>query len=152
MPITVGTTQNADPWDEEDAFVSDLTAAMQAAVESIDEQRTRRASSGSSRTHGDPRVAVRQDTHLPPVTGRRKPSTFGGAVRQTFGPAAAATWTAIRELFALAVTFWVAAIVVTFAAPEQATLAVVITATGALRVLFLAATWGSQVTSEARAR
>ena len=132
--------------------MSDLTAAMQAAVESVDEQRTRRTSPGSSRTDGDRRVAVRQDTALPPVGSHREPSTFSGVVRQTLGPVAAAAWLAVRELFALAVTFWVAALVVTFAAPEQATLAVVITVTGALRVLFLAATWGSQMTSEARAR
>ena len=131
--------------------MSDLTAAMQAAVESVDEHRPRRTSPDTRRTNGDRHVALRQDTHLPPVASRREPSTFSGVVRQTFGAGAAAAWMAVREMFALAVTFWVAALVVTFAAPDQATLAVVITTTGVLRVLFLAATWGSQAAaSESR--
>lgn len=132
--------------------MSDLTAAMQAAVESVDDQRTRRPSPDTNGTTGDRHVAVRQDPNLPPIARRREPSTFAGVVRQTLGPVAAAAWMGIRELFALAVTFWVAALVVTFAAPDAATLAVVVTTTGALRVLFLVATWGSQLATEARTR
>lgn len=139
---------SVEPWDKEGVFVSDLTAAMQAAV---DDQRTRHVSPGTSRPRGERHVAVHRDMHLPPVAGRQQPSTFGGVIRETFGPAAATAWMAVREVFALSVTFWVAAIVVTFAAPEQASLAVVVTTTGALRVLFLAATWGSRAATEARA-
>lgn len=131
--------------------MSELTAALQAAVQSVDGDRHRDRIPSESPDHRPTRsVAMRRDEDaLPPIAGRRDPSTFGGAVRESFGPGVAAVWTGVREAFLLVVTFWVAAILVAFAAAEQATLPVVLAATGALRLVLLAAGWTSR-TVEAR--
>lgn len=125
--------------------MSELTAAMQAALQSVDNgQRTRRPTgeSAPTRSTGPGGVALRDDERgLPPVARRREgPTTFGHAVRDAFGPLAAAAWVGVRELFLLVVTFWVAAILVTFAVAEAATLGAVLVATAGLRLLLLGAT------------
>lgn len=121
--------------------MSELTAAMKAAVESLDGDDRPHRAPPAPRDRGPSRgVALRHDEdHLPPIAWRRGPSTFGEALRETFGPVAAAAWMGVREGFLLIVTFWVAAILVAFAAGEHATLPVVLTATATMRLLLLAA-------------
>lgn len=123
--------------------MSELTAAMQAAVQSVDAgQRPHRPTAEGARAAGPGGVALRDDDRgLPPVASRRAgPTTFGDALRDAFGPVAAAAWVGVREVFVLAVAFWVAAILVTFAVAEAATLTTVLVATAVLRLLLLGAT------------
>lgn len=126
--------------------MSELTAAMKAAVDSLDtDTPPRRAPSTTRPTASSGRVALRHDEDaLPTIARQAGPSTFGAALRETFGPVAAAAWVGVREGFLLVVTFWVAAILIAFAVPELATLPTVLTATVILRLVLLLASWSGQ--------
>lgn len=127
--------------------MTDLTAAMQAAVDSVDgESRPRttaRPQGARAGTEGG--VALRRDDHtLPPISSVRRSTNFVDVLRETFGPTVAVAWATLREGFLLIVAFWVAAILISFVLAEQATLPVVFTAAVALRLVLLAATWTGQ--------
>lgn len=134
--------------------MTDLTAAMQAAVESVDvEPRPRTTSRPRPRgawAGAEGGVALRQADHgLPPISSVRRSSTFGNVLRETFGPTVAVAWTTLREGFLLIVAFWVAAILIGFVLAEQTTLPVVLMAAVALRLALLAATWTGQAVEAA---
>lgn len=99
--------------------MSDLTAAMQAAVDSVDADRRRPdgtvAVARRTRAGG---VALREEYALPPITTRQEPRTFRHALREQFGPAVVAVWTALREALAMVVLFWVCAILLAFVEVE----------------------------------
>jgi hypothetical protein len=102
--------------------VSDLDAAMQAALDSVDADRRRRPDRPDLYVVGSRAgVRLRDDDPMPPVVGRRsQPATFTEALREQYGATVAAVWTGIREAALLLVLFWVAAILLAFVEVEGA--------------------------------
>lgn len=101
--------------------MSELTAAMQAAVESVDRDRTRRATSGPrSQLHPVGGVQLRDQQELPPVVAHHAPATFTDALREQYGRGVATAWTALREAVVMLVLFWVCAILLAFLEVEGA--------------------------------
>ena len=103
--------------------MSELTAAMHAAVDSVDTDRRRRPGTPSDRR--EPAVGpvqLREDHDLPPVAGRRatRRETFADVVRDQFGTVGLAVWTAVRESVILVALFWVCAILLAFVEVEGA--------------------------------
>lgn len=100
--------------------MSDLNAAMQAALESVDDQRARRG--GTAVLEREPAAGVRLlDEHdLPPIVGRRGPQTFTEALQEQYGTGVATVWTALRESVLMVVLFWVCAILLAFVEVEGA--------------------------------
>lgn len=101
--------------------MSDLNAAMQAAVDSVDSDRRRRSASGPrTQLHPTGGVHLRDEHELPPVVGHRGPATFTDALREQYGPAVATAWTTLRETLLMVVLFWVSAILLAFVEVEGA--------------------------------
>ena len=101
--------------------VTDLTAAMQAAVDSVDGTRSRRAASGPrSQLHPVGGVQLRDQHDLPPVATNRNAQTFAEALREQYGVGVALAWTAVREAVVMVSLFWVCAIMLAFAEVEGA--------------------------------
>lgn len=102
--------------------MSDLTAAMQAAVDSVDGDRRRRTGSGPhTALHPAGGVHLREEHSLPPVVGHRhEPTTFTETLRAQYGPLVATAWTALREAVLMVVLFWVSAILLAFVEVEGA--------------------------------
>ena len=101
--------------------MSELTAAMQAAVDSVDSDRRRRTASGPhSQLHPAGGVHLRDEHDLPPVVARRAPATFTEALREQYGAAVATVWTTLREALLMIVLFWVSAILLAFVEVEGA--------------------------------
>jgi hypothetical protein len=116
--------------------VTDLVAAMKAAVDSVDARP--RASANRPRPDRDSvKVRVLDEHDLPPVSPKRGTTTFAGTLSATFGPAAAWTWLALHEVFLFIALFWTVALVMAAVAPGLATLAGVVTSTVILRVALL---------------
>ncbi len=101
--------------------MSELTAAMQAAVESVDGDRRRRTQAGPrTQLHPTGGVHLRDEHELPPVVGRRGPQTFTDALREQYGSVVATTWTTLREAVLMVTLFWVSAILLAFVEVEGA--------------------------------
>lgn len=106
--------------------MSELSAAMEAAVASVGADRRRRASTATAaRPASAPRwtdhggvVQRRDEDELPPIATRRGPQTFGDALRDQYGPVAVAVWTTLREAVLMVVLFWVCAILLAFVEVE----------------------------------
>lgn len=98
--------------------MSDLTAAMQAAVDSIDVDRSAR---GGVAVHPGPSprgVQLRDEHSLPPIAPRRGPRTFSETLRDQYGPIAVTAWTMLREAVAMVGLFWICAILLAFVEVE----------------------------------
>ena len=101
--------------------MSELTAAMQAAVDSVDDRHRRRSQSGPrTQLHPTGGVHLRDEHELPPVVGRRGPQTFTEVLREQYGPVAATAWTALREAVLMVTLFWTSAILLAFVEVEGA--------------------------------
>lgn len=103
--------------------MSELTAAMRAAVDSVDTDRRRRPGTPADRRQpAVGPVQLREDHDLPPVVGRRAAhrESFAEVVRDQFGPVGLAVWTAVRESVILVGLFWVCAILLAFGEVEGA--------------------------------
>ncbi len=101
--------------------MSELTAAMQAAVESVDGDRRRRSGSGPrTQLHPTGGVHLRDEHELPPVVSHRGPTTFTEALREQYGSLVATVWTTLREAALMVVLFWVSAILLAFVEVEGA--------------------------------
>lgn len=106
--------------------MSELSAAMEAAVASVGADRRRRASTATTaRPASSPRwtdhdgvVHRRDEDALPPIVSRREPQTFTAALRDQYGPVAVAVWTTLREAVLMVVLFWVCAILLAFVEVE----------------------------------
>lgn len=100
--------------------MSDLSAALQAAVSSVEEDRRRRAAGGVPRARPVASGVILLDDHaLPPVLNRsRQRETFIEAVGREFGPVAAAALTGLKEAGIILGLFWVAAIMLAFVEVE----------------------------------
>jgi hypothetical protein len=119
--------------------VSDLVAAMQAAVESVDARP--RSSTNRPRSDADAvKVRVLDEHDLPPVTPNRRTTSFAGTLSATFGPVAGWTWLVLREAFLFIALFWTVALLMAAVAPALGTLAGVVTGTVVLRIAILVAT------------
>lgn len=90
--------------------MSDLSQALQAALESVDGR------GGGDVTPNDAGVHVlgTQEHLLPPIVSRPAVGTVAATLREQYGPGIAAAWTALRESAALGVLFWVSAVLLTF--------------------------------------
>lgn len=102
--------------------MSELTAAMRAAVDSVDGDRRRRPGTPLDRNRPvTGPVQLREDHDLPPVVSRRgRRETFSEVVRDQFGPVGLVVWTTIRESLILVGLFWVCAIMLAFGEVEGA--------------------------------
>jgi len=129
--------------------VSDLVAAMQAAVDSVDSRPRgsenkgtgNKGSGNKPRTDRDGvKVHVLDEHDLPAVTRRSADTSFARALSATFGPVAAWTWLVLREAFLFIALFWTVALLMAAVAPALATLAGVITGTVVLRLGVFVAT------------
>lgn len=101
--------------------MSELTAAMQAALHSVDEQRRRRGDEATEpRAPSSNGVQLRDEHELPPIVGRRGPRTFTETLRDQYGALAVTVWVTLREAFLLVVLFWVCAILLAFVEVEGA--------------------------------
>lgn len=103
--------------------MSELNAAMEAAVASVDTDR-RRPAEDTPRQRPAPRrsdlVLVRDDQDLPPIVSRRAPKTFTDTLREQYGPVAVSILTTVREASLLLLLFWVSAILLAFVEVEGA--------------------------------
>ncbi len=138
--------------------MSELNAAMRAAVESMDTDRRRpgdaaaRQGRPSQARHG--LVLVRDDQDLPPIVSRRGPTTFTDTLREQYGPVAVSILTALREALLLVVLFWVSAILLAFVEVEGAVaipgvgdatvITVALVAATGLRAVLAAANWSGR--------
>lgn len=106
--------------------MSELNAAMEAAVASVDAERRRRpAAEPTDAPRRAPQqrpdlVLVRDDQDLPPIVRRHAPKTFTETLRDQYGPVAVTILTTVREAALLLVLFWVSAIVLAFVEVEGA--------------------------------
>jgi hypothetical protein len=141
--------------------VSELTAAMQAALDSVDDDRHRRRDTPQSRPGGTTGVRLREDDALPPVTAyRREPQSLASALRDTYGPVVASVWTTVREGLLLLVLFWVSALLLAFlgvdgsidvpGVGEAAVITVSLVTAVALRGVFAAAVRASRASGPGR--
>ena len=130
--------------------MSDLTAAMQAAVDSVDADRRRHGGDVAVARRPQPSsVELREEFDLPPIRTRSTPRTFRDALGEQFGPAAVTVWTALRETAAMVSLFWVCAILLAFVEVEgtvhvpgvgdATVITVAIVAASVLRAVLLAA-------------
>lgn len=102
--------------------MSELTAAMQAALDSVAARR-RPSDAPPATGPGGTDVQLRdgEQRALPPVVSHRpEPATFAQSLRATSGPVAAAVWATIREAVVLVGLFWVCAILLAFVEVEGA--------------------------------
>lgn len=111
--------------------MSDLTTAMQAAVESVDARR--RPQSGLHPRPTSSGVDVLQEHDLPPIRAASRDESFSRALAREYGPGVHAAWILLREGLMFVVLFWTAAILAAFVVAEQATVGVVLTITLVLR-------------------
>lgn len=102
--------------------MSELTAAMRAAVDSVDTDRRRRPGTPADRRQpAVGPVQLREEHDLPPVISRRgSRETFSDVVRGQFGTVGVAIWTTLRETVILVGLFWVCAIGLAFVEVEGA--------------------------------
>lgn len=104
--------------------MSELNAAMQAAVASVDTERRRPDRDASTPRQSQPHrpglVLVRDDQDLPPIVSRRAPTTFTDTLREQYGPIAVSILTTLREASLLLLLFWVSAILLAFVEVEGA--------------------------------
>lgn len=138
--------------------MSDLTAAMQAAVASVDTDRRRAsedpAAQRSSASPRPDRVLVHDDHDLPPIVSRRAPATFTGTLREQYGPIAVTILTTLREALLMVVLFWLCAILLAFVEVEGAVtipgvgdatvISVALAAATVLRAVLAAARWSGR--------
>lgn len=116
--------------------MTDLTAAMQAAVESMDSDRGRRDTLTGERVRATSGVTLVLDEHdLPAIRSAPRPPSFAATVRREYGPVAAAAWVSLREGLIFVALFWVAAILMAFVMAEQATAPMVLMVAVTLRGL-----------------
>lgn len=133
--------------------MSELNAAMQAAVASVDTERKRpRVDTTPQRrapSHRGDLVLVRDDHDLPPIVRRHAPKTFTETLREQYGPVAVSILTTVREAVLLLLLFWVSAILLAFVEVEGAVtlpgvgdttvISVALVAATVLRAVFAAA-------------
>lgn len=103
--------------------MSELNAAMEAAVASVDTQRRRPTEDPPRQRQAHRRsdlVLVRDDQDLPPIVRRRTPKTFTDTVREQYGAVAVSILTTVREASLLLLLFWVSAILLAFVEVEGA--------------------------------
>lgn len=138
--------------------MSELNAAMQAAVASVDTDR-RQPTDASARQGPAPQarpglVLVHDDQDLPPIVSRRGPTTFTDTLREQYGPLAVSILTAVREAVLMVVLFWVSAILLAFVEVEGAVtipgigdatvITVALVAATVLRAVLAAANWSGR--------
>lgn len=104
--------------------MSELNAAMEAAVASVDTERRRPARPADTQRQAARQrtdlVLVRDDQDLPPIVRRHAPKTFTETLRDQYGPVAVTILTTVREACLLLVLFWVSAIMLAFVEVEGA--------------------------------
>ncbi len=124
--------------------MSELNAAMQAAVASVDTDRKRPTEDESKQrrtaSHRADLVLVRDDHDLPPIARRRAPKTFTETLREQYGPVAVSILTTVREACLLLVLFWVSAILLAFVEVEGAVMIPGVGDTTVISVALVAAT------------
>lgn len=140
--------------------MSELNAAMQAAVASVDTDRRQRGDAHNRRHQPAPSssrpalVLVRDDADLPPIVSRRGPTTFTDVLREQYGSLVATLWHTMREAVLMVVLFWVSAIMLAFVEVEGAVsipgvgdatvITVALVVATALRVVLAAASWSGE--------
>lgn len=100
--------------------MSELTAAMQAALDSVDERRRRRPDEPAEPRSPSGGVQLRDEHELPPIVRQRGPQTFTETLRDQYGTLAMTVWITLREAFLMVVLFWVSAILLAFVEVEGA--------------------------------
>lgn len=111
--------------------MSDLTTAMQAAVESVDaRRRPQSVFEPRPRASG---VDVLPEHDLPPIRAASRDRSFSQTLAQEYGSGVHAAWILVREGLVFVVLFWTAAILAAFVVAEQATVGVVLAVTLVLR-------------------
>lgn len=111
--------------------MSELTTAMQAAVESVDARRRRPSVFDPRPTSSG--VDVLQEHDLPPIRAASRDQSFSQTLAQEYGRGVHAAWVLLREGLVFVVLFWTAAILAAFVVADQATVGVVLTITLVLR-------------------
>lgn len=111
--------------------MSDLTTAMQAAVESVDARRRPQSVFEPRPTSSG--VDVLQEHDLPPIRAVSRDQSFSQTLAREYGPGIHAAWIVLREGLVFVVLFWTAAILAAFVVAEQATVGVVLAITLVLR-------------------
>lgn len=101
--------------------MSELSAAMQAALDSVDERRRHRGPEATeSRAPSSSGVQLRDEHDLPPIVGQRGPRTFTETLRDQYGALAVSVWITLREAVVMVVLFWICAILLAFIEVEGA--------------------------------